>query len=130
MAIKSIVKLSSSLFLGVDTTEDREVIVTCGKSLKDEGEAILSHFGIYLEVIFGSVVLAAFTQAYRLTMEEFQYCPLKKCAIERIAAPGALVTSSIATDDSNAGIDQCFANWGLDQDFEEVSNEIGFDRIH
>ena len=64
--------LSSLLFLSVDQTAEGEVIVTCDKSLKYKGETILSHFGIYLEVVFGSVVLDAFTKPYRLSMKKFQ----------------------------------------------------------
>ena len=56
MAIKSIVNLSSPLFLRMDTQEDRKVIVTYDKIMKVKEEAFLSHFAIYLEVIFGSVV--------------------------------------------------------------------------
>ena len=71
MAIKPIVNISFPLFLGVDTTTEGEVIVTYDKNLKDEGEAILSHFAIYLVVIFGSVVWAAFTKIYRSSMKYF-----------------------------------------------------------
>ena len=60
--IESIVNLNSSLFLEIDTTEEGEVIVTCDKSMKNKGETILSHFAIYLEVIFGSIVWDAFTK--------------------------------------------------------------------
>ena len=56
MAIKSIENLSSPLFLGVDQSDNGEVIVTCDKSLKEEVETLLFHFGIYLEAVFGSVV--------------------------------------------------------------------------
>ena len=56
MAIKSIENRSSPLFLGVDQLDNGEVIVTCDKSLKEEVETLLFHFGIYLEVVFGAVV--------------------------------------------------------------------------
>ena len=82
MAIKSIVNLSSPLFLGVDQSAEGEVIVTCDKSLKDEAEAFLSHFSIYFELVFGSVVKDAFTDDYRVSMKEFQYSPLKKMPLK------------------------------------------------
>ena len=56
MAIKSIENLSSPLFLDVDQMYNGDVIFTCDKSMEDEAETILSHFGIYLEVVFGAVV--------------------------------------------------------------------------
>ena len=61
MSIKSVQNLISPLFLGVNQSAKGEVVVTCDKSLKDEAEALLSHFGIYLEVVFGPVVWDAFT---------------------------------------------------------------------
>ena len=97
MAIKSIVNLSSPLFLDVDTTKEGEVIVTYDNSLKNEREVILSPFAVYLEVISGSVVWNAFTAAYKLSMVKFQYCPLKKYTIERTTEIDASITSSIAT---------------------------------
>ena len=127
MAIKSIENLSSPLFLRVDQLDNGEVIVTCDKSLKEEAETLLSHFGIYLEVVFGAVVWQAFTDLYRLNMREFQYCPIRKCAIERSAATDSSMTSTIATNDSTTSIDQCFAKWGLHNDFEDVPPEIEFD---
>ena len=78
MAIKLIENLSSPLFLGVDQLADGDVIVTCDKSLREEAETLLSHLGIYLEVVFGSVVWDTFTHLYRLDMKDFQYCPLRK----------------------------------------------------
>ena len=104
MAIKSIVNLSSPLFLSVYTTEEGEVIITCDKSLKDKGETMMSHFGIYLKLIVGAVVWTTFTEAYRLSMKDFQYYPLRKCAIERMTEVDASVTSSIATNNSAADI--------------------------
>ena len=71
MTIKSNVNLSSPLFLGVDTQENGKVIITCDKSIKDKVEALLSHFAIYLELIFGSVVWDVFTNEYRLSMANF-----------------------------------------------------------
>ena len=71
MVIKSVQNLTSPLFLGVDQSAEGEVVVTCDKSLKDETEALLSHFSIYLEVVFGSVVWDTFTNACRVCMKEF-----------------------------------------------------------
>ena len=56
MSIKSVQNLISPLFLGIDQSPEGEVVVTCDQSMKEEAEALLSHFGIYLEVVFGSVV--------------------------------------------------------------------------
>ena len=126
MAIKSIENHSSPLFLGVDQQADGTVIVTCDKSLRDEAETLLSHLGIYLEVVFGSVVWDAFTDLYRLNMKDFQYCPLRKCAIERVGPSDASMNSTIASNDSATSIDQCFAKWGLHND-HDVPPEIEFD---
>ena len=130
MATKSIVNLGSPLFLGVDTTEEGEGIVTCDKCMKDEGEVILSHFAIYLGMIFGSVVWDTFTNNYRLSLANFPYYPLKKCAIERMAEANTSVSSLIATNNSVADINQFFSNCGLSYDFKEVSHEIEFDLTH
>lgn len=55
---------------------------------------------------------------------------MKKYAIKKTATPDISVTSSITTDDSAADIDQCFANCGLHQAFDEVLKEIEFGLIH
>ena len=126
MAIKSIENLSSPLFLGVDQLADDNVIVTWDKSLREEAETLLSHLGIYLEVVFGSVVWDAFTDLYRLNMEDIQYCQIRKCAIERLGPTDSSMTSTIASNDSATSIDQCFAKWGLHNDYD-VPPEIEFD---
>lgn len=90
----------------MDQSAEGENIVTCDKSLKDEAEALLSQFGIYLKVVFGFVVWDTFTKSYQLSMEEFQYCLLRKFTTEITAAMGASVTSTIATDDSATSIDR------------------------
>ena len=64
MFIKSVQKLISPLFLGIDQSPEGEVVVICNQSMKDEAEALLSHFGIYLAVVFGSVLWEAFTDPY------------------------------------------------------------------
>ena len=94
--------------------------------MKEEAETRLSHFGIYLEVVFGAVVWQAFTDLYQLNMKEFQYCPIRKCAIERLGPTGSSMTSTIASNDSATSIDQCFAKWGLHNDYD-VPPEIEFD---
>ena len=56
-------------------------------------------------MVFGPIMWHAFTDPYRMSMQEFQYCPLKKCVIERTVATDASVTSIIATNDiGNAAI--------------------------
>lgn len=125
MAIKSIENLSSPLFLGVDQLANGNVIVTCDKSLREEAKTLLSHLGIYFEFVFGSVVWDAFTDLYRLYMKDFQYCPLRKCAIERVGSSDAFMNSTIASNDSTTSIDQCFAKWGLHNDYD-VPPEIEF----
>ena len=59
-------------------------------------------------------------------MKEFQYCLIRKCAIERLGPTDASMTSTIASNDSATSIDQCFAKWGLHNDFD-VPPEIEFD---
>ena len=76
MSIKSIQNLISPLFFSVDQSPKGEVVVTCDQSMKYEAEALLSYFGIYLEMKFGLVVWNAFTDPYRTSMKEFQYYPL------------------------------------------------------
>ena len=56
MSIKSVQNLNSPLFLGIDQSPEGEVVVTCDQSMKEKAEALLSHFGIYIAVVFGPVV--------------------------------------------------------------------------
>ena len=44
------------LFVGIDISPQGDVVIICNIGMKDEAEAILSYFGIYLAVIFGSIV--------------------------------------------------------------------------
>ena len=60
-------------------------------------------------------------------MRKFQYCPIRKYAIERSAATDSSMTSTITTNDSATSINQCFTKWGLNNDFEDVPPEIEFD---
>ena len=98
--------------------------------MKDKVEASLTHFIIYLEVVFGSVVWNVFTDEYRLRIANFWYCSLKKCAIETTAKPDSYVSSSIATNDSTANINQFFSDCRIFHDFDEFPNEIQFDLSH
>ena len=59
-------------------------------------------------------------------MKEFQYSPILKCAIERSGPTDSSSNSTIATNDSATSINQCFAKWGLHNDFD-VPPEIEFD---
>ena len=88
--------------------------------MKDEAEAMLSHFGIYAVVIFGSVVWEAFTVSYKISMEVFQYCPIKSCAIERD-------NSTIASDKS---FGRDFVKCGFTDDVIEIPAEIEFNLVH
>ena len=67
----------SPMFIAVDVSPTGDVVIICDIDMKDEAEALLSHFGIYLSLIFGSVVWQAFTAQYKMKMDGFQYCPLK-----------------------------------------------------
>ena len=69
---KSIQDHISPLFTGVDQSLKGVVVIICDISIKEEAEALLSHFGIYLAVVFNSVIWEDFTVAYRTSMEEFQ----------------------------------------------------------
>ena len=82
--------------------------------MKEEAEALLSHFGIYVAVIFGIVVWEAFTVSYKTSMEAFQYCPVRNCAIERD-------NSTIASDKS---FYREFVKCGFTDDLIEISSEI------
>ena len=124
MSIKSVQNLISPLFLGVDQSPKSEIVVTRDQSMKEEAEALLSHFGIYLEVRFRSVVWEAFTDYYRTNMKAFQYCSLRKCAVERTTATDILVTSTTATDNSTNSFDHDFVKWGLTKNLHEVSYKI------
>lgn len=83
-------------------------------SMKEEAEALLSHFGIYLTNVFGYVVWEAFTELYRTIMEAFQYCPLENCTIDKDAL-------TIASDDS---FDCDFTKCGFTNDLIEISHKI------
>ena len=85
--------------------------------MRSEAEALLSHFGIYLALIFGSVVWEAFTVGYKLKMDAFQFCPLKQCAVE--------IDNS--TIDSTESTDLDFARCGFTEDLLILPKEISLD---
>ena len=71
--------------------------------MKVEADSLLSHFGLYVAHIFGSVFWEAFTVEYKLKMDCYQYCPIKNCAVE-------IDNSSIDSDES---VDREFAKCGF-----------------
>ena len=48
--------LATPLFVGTNVSPEGDVVIICDIGMKGEAEAMLSHFGIYLAVIFGSIV--------------------------------------------------------------------------
>ena len=75
MSVKTQHNYWSPLFLGVDTQDDGNVIVTCDKSMIDEAEYFLSHLAIKLEQIFGTFIGEAFTHDYKTSIANFAYYP-------------------------------------------------------
>ena len=78
MSIKCCDDFISPMFVAVDVSPKGDVVIICDIDMRSEAEALLSHFGIYLVHILGSVVWEAFTVEYKLKMEAFQFCPKKK----------------------------------------------------
>ena len=85
--------------------------------MKPEEEALLSHFGIYVAYIFGSVVWEAFTVAYKMRMSDFQFCLVQGCAVE-------IDNSTVGTTEST---DLDFARCGLSEDLIIMPEVISFD---
>ena len=56
MSIKCRDVFISPMFIAVDVSPTGDVVITCDFDMKSEAEALLSHFGIYLALIFCSVV--------------------------------------------------------------------------
>ena len=56
MSIKCSDDLLSPMFVAVDVSPKGEVVIICDIDMRNEAEALLSHFGIYLAYIFGSIV--------------------------------------------------------------------------
>ena len=105
------------MFVAVDELATGEVIITCDIGMKPEAEAFLSHFGVYVAYIFGSVVWEAFTVAYKMQMSDFQFCPIKGCAVE-------IDNSTVGTTEST---DIEFAKCGLSEDLLIIPEAISFD---
>ena len=64
VSIKLVEDLITPLFIAIDVSPEGDVIIICDISMKEEAEGLLSHFGIYVAVIFGSDVWEAFTVSY------------------------------------------------------------------
>ena len=105
------------LIISVDQSSKGNVIIIYDISIKEKAETLLSHFGIYLAVAFGSLAWEAFTVFYRTSMETFQYCPVKCCAVE-------IDASTIASDNS---FDHDFAKCGFIGNQIEIPHKIEFD---
>ena len=116
MSIKCKDDFISPMFQAVDVSLTGDVVITCDIDMKDEAEALLSHFGIYLALIFGCVVWEAFTAQYKMKMDLFQYCPLKRCAVE-------LDNSTIGSTEST---DRDFIRMGFSEDVLCLPKEISF----
>ena len=61
MSTKFSDNLITPLLVAVDVSPERDVVIICDIDLNSEAEVLLSHFGIYLAYIFGTVVWEAFT---------------------------------------------------------------------
>ena len=120
MSTKCSYDLITPLFLGVDVSSEGDVVIICSIDLKIEAESLLSHFGLYVAVIFGSVVWEAFTMEYKLKMDCYQYCPRKNCAVE-------IDNSTIDSDES---VDREFAKCGFTDDVLVIPVEVEFDLPH
>ena len=120
MSTKYSYDLITPLFLGVGLSPEGDVVVICSMDLKVEAKSLLSHFGLYVAVIFGSVFREAFTVEYKLKMNYYQYCPRKNCAVE--------IDNSII--DSDKSIDREFAKCGFTNDVLVIPDEVEFDLPH
>ena len=56
MLTKSAQDLVTPLFVGINVSPEGDVVIICNIGMKGEAKAMLSHFGVYLVVIFGSIV--------------------------------------------------------------------------
>ena len=119
MSIKSGVDYITPLFVAIDESMEREVVIVCDISMKAKAEGILSHLGIYVALVFGSVAWKAFAVTYKASMEPYQYCPIRRCAIERD-------TSTIASGDS---FDCKFSKYGLSGDMIEIPKYVHLDPV-
>ena len=112
--------LVTPLFIGIDVSPKGDVVIIYNIGMRGEAEAMLSHLGIYLAVIFGSIVWEAFTASYKVCMKLFQYYSVRNCAIEKD-------TLTIALDKS---FDWKFAKCGFTDDVIEIQDEVEFNLRH
>ena len=119
MSINSRLDCITPLFVAIDVSPEGEVVIIYDISMKAEEEGILSHLGIYVALIFGSIVWEAFTVSYKTSMEPYQYCPMRGCAIEK-------VTPTITFDDS---FDCEFSKCGLSDDMINIPDLIELDPV-
>ena len=119
MSIKSGVDYITPLFVAINVSTKGEVVILCDIDMKAEAEGILSHLGIYVALVFGSVTWEAFIVTYKASMEPYQYYPIRWCAIERD-------TLTIASDDS---FDCEFSKCGLSNDVIEVPKYVHLDPV-
>ena len=116
MSVKCKDDFISPMFIAVDVSPTGDVIITCDIDMKDKAEALLSHFGIYIALIFGSVVWEVFTAQYKMRIDMFQYCPLKKRVVE-------LDNSTINSTKSS---DLDFTRMGFSEDLLTIPKDISF----
>ena len=116
MSIKCRDYFISPMFIAVNISHTGDVVITCDIDMKSEAEALLSHFGIYLALIFGSVVWEAFTARYKMKMDAFQFCHIKQCAVELDSL----------TIDSTKSTDLDFTKIEFSEDLLILPNEILF----
>ena len=107
------------LFVAINVSTEGEVVIICDMSMKTEVEGILSHLGIYIVLVFGSVAWEVFTVSYKASMEPYQYCLTHCCAIERD-------TSTIASFDS---FDYEFLKCKLSNDTIEIPEFVELDPV-
>ena len=108
------------LFIGVDVTPEGEVIIICSLDMKTEADSLLTHFGLYVAHIFGSVVWEVFSVEYKFKMDQYQYCPLKCCVVE-------IDNSSIESNDS---VDKEFARCGFTDNVLAIPDKVHLDLQH
>ena len=119
MSIKLVKDLLTPLFIAINVSPEDDVVIICDISMKEEAEGLLSHFGIYVPVIFGSIVWEVFTVSYKASMKPYQWCPVHRCVIERDM-------STIASDDS---FDREFAKCGLSDNMINIPTVIEYDLV-
>ena len=120
MSIKCKDNYISPMFIAVDVSPAGDVVIYCDIDMKEEAEDLLSHFGIYLALIFGSVVWEAFTPQYKMRMDGFQYCPAKKRVVE-------LDNSTIDLTETTY-LD--FTRMGFSEDLLTIPKDISFKPRH